>query len=73
MNITTRGHTTKMLYDSADYFVALTDRNCVRIGLKNAVCYDIPSGHAYYDRTVESASSPAWVEELHDELVGHYA
>lgn len=69
----TLGHTTKMLYDSADYFVALTDRDCVRIGLKNVNSFDIPRGHAYYDRIVDAAACPAWVEELHDELVGHYA
>lgn len=62
-----RGTTTKFLFNDGDYFVALTDRDCVRIGLVNSTCYDIPNGHAWYDRVVEAGTRAA-VEDLHDEL-----
>ncbi len=67
-----RGNTTKFLFNDGDYFVALTDRDCVRIGLVGATCYDIPAGHAYYERIAESTSRGE-VEDLHDELTGAYA
>ncbi len=67
-----RGTTTKFLFSDGDYFVALTDRNCVRIGLVGATCFDIPAGHAYYDRIAESTSRVE-VEDLHDELAGALA
>ncbi len=66
------GHTTKFLFQDDDYLVAMTDRNCVRIGLKGeGPFYDIPADHAYYDRACE-ATNRADVEDLHDELSGHY-
>lgn len=65
-----RGHTTKFLFEDGDYFTALTDRDCVRIGMVGVgTLFDIPRGHAYYDRIVE-ASSRVEVEDLHDELIG---
>jgi len=63
----TRGHTTNFLFSDGDYFTALTDRDCVRIGIVGGTCYDIPNGHAYYDRIIESTSRVE-VEDLHDEL-----
>lgn len=67
-----RGTTTKFLFNDGDYFVALTDRNCVRIGIVGGTCYDVPNGHAYYDRIAESTSRVE-VEDLHDELTSAYA
>lgn len=68
-----RGHTTKFLFNDGDYFTALTDQDCVRIGLVGGpTMFDIPAGHAYYDRIVE-ASSRVEVEDLHDELTSAHA
>lgn len=68
----TRAHTTKFLFNDSDYFVALTDMPGVRIGLIGATCYDIPVGHAYYDRICE-ATTRCDVEEYHDELTSCFA
>lgn len=62
-----RANTTKFLFDDGDYFTAMTDRDCVRIGIVGGACYDVPNGHAYYDRIAESTSRVE-VEGLHDEL-----
>ena len=67
-----RGTTTKFLFNDGDYFVALTDRDCVRIGMVGGTCYDIPNGHAWYERVVETDTRVA-VEDLHDELFDAYA
>lgn len=67
-----RGHNTKFLFEDGDYMVALTDRECVRIGLKGqGPFYDIPKGHAYYERVCD-ATNRRDAEDLHDELSGHY-
>lgn len=62
-----RAHTTTFLFNDGDYFVAMLDDGGVRIGLTGVTCYDIPKGHAWFDRVCE-ADTRAWVEELHDEL-----
>ncbi len=65
----TRAHTTAILFDDdSGYFTALLDNGGVRIGLKNCLMYDIPAGHAWFDRAFE-ASALVEVEALHDELV----
>lgn len=63
-----RATTTKMLFSDDDYFVALTDMPGVRIGMVGGTCYDVPRGHAYYDRICE-ADTRAAVEDYHDELI----
>ena len=68
----TRATTTKMLFTDADYFTAETDANGVRIGMVGGTCYDIPTGHAWFDR-VHEATTRAEVEDLHDELTTAYA
>lgn len=67
-----RATTTKMLFNDDDYFVALTDMPGVRIGMVGGTCYDVPRGHAYYDRICE-ADTRAAVEDYHDELTWVYA
>jgi len=67
-----RAHTTEFLFDDGEYFVAKTDSGCVRIGFKGADCFDIPAGHAWFDRVAE-ADSRVTVEDLHDELMSAYA
>lgn len=67
-----RGRTTKFLFDDGEYFVALTDQLAVRVGRVGGTCFDIPMGHAYFERIAEAAS-PIEVEALHDELMGAYA
>lgn len=66
-----RAHTTKFLFQDGDYFTALTDQNGVRIGIVGGTCFDIPRGHAYFDRIAESTSRVE-VEDLHDELTSTY-
>lgn len=67
-----RGNTTKFLFDDGEYFVALTDQLAVRIGMQNGRSFDVPMGHAYFERIAE-ASSRVEVEDLHDELTGAFA
>ena len=66
-----RGCLIKFLFHDADYFIGLTDRAAVRIGLVGGTCYDVPAGHAYYERIAE-ATSRVEVEDLHDELTSCY-
>lgn len=66
-----RGITTKFLFTDGDYFVAMTNTGCVRIGLAGCTCYDIPPGHAWFDR-VREADTRATIEDLHDELISAY-
>jgi cell division FtsZ-interacting protein ZapD len=68
----TRAKTNKFLFDDGDYFVALTDAPGVRIGIVGGTCFDIPAGHAWFDR-VRDASIRAEVEALHDELTAAMA
>jgi hypothetical protein len=63
-----RGTTTKFLFNDGDYFVALTDRDCVRIGIVGTTCHDVPRDHASFDRIVK-AETREEVESLHDELL----
>lgn len=67
-----RAHTTEFLFNDGDYFTALTDQRGVRIGIVGGTCYDVPAGHAYYDR-IREASSRAEVEGYHDELFAAFA
>ena len=67
-----RAKTTKFLFQDGDYFVALTDEPGVRIGMVGGTCYDVPRGHAYYDRICEADTRRA-VEDYHDELTSAYA
>lgn len=66
-----RAHTTEFIAKTEDYFTAHLNDGGVRIGFIGGDCFDIPAGHAYYDRIAEA--SPEMVEELHDELMGVYA
>lgn len=67
-----RGTLTKFIVQDGDYFTGLTDQNCVRIGIVGGTCYDIPKGHAWYDRVV-GAFLRVDVEDLHDQLTSAYA
>lgn len=62
-----RATTTEFLFDDGDYFTALTDMPGVRVGIVGGTCFDVPRGHAYYDRICEAAIR-ADVEDYHDEL-----
>jgi hypothetical protein len=63
-----RGHTTQFIVDGIDHFVALTDLPGVRVGMVGGPCFDIPQGHAYYDRVCECATEQD-AENYFDELV----
>jgi len=64
--------TTKPLYDDGVYYVAETDLPGVVIGAhRDAIRFDIPCGHAWYDR-VHEATTRAEVAALHRELVEAY-
>jgi len=67
-----RAQTTKFLFNDSDYFVALTNEPGVRVGIVGGTCFDVPRGHAYYDRIVESTTRVE-VEGYHDELTGAFA
>lgn len=68
----TRATTTKFLFQDGDYFTALTDEPGVRVGIVGGTCFDVPRGHAFYDRIVE-ADTRAAVEGYHDELTEAFA
>ena len=55
-----------------DYFTAHTANGSVRIGLVGSASFDIPAGHAWFDRIAESANE-AEAEYYFDELMGAYA
>ncbi len=62
-----RSTITEFLFQDGDHFTALTDMPGVRIGLVGSACFDVPRGHAYYDRIVEANTSKD-VEDYFDEL-----
>ncbi len=62
-----RAHTVAFLVDGRDYFSARLDNGGVRVGLVGGTCYDVPAGHAYFDRIV-AAETESTVETIHDEL-----
>lgn len=62
-----RAHTTTFLFNDGDYFTAHLDNGGVRIGMVGGTCYDVPPGHAYYDRVIE-AETRKDVEDYHDEF-----
>lgn len=66
-----RATTTKILFTDGDYFTAETDAPGVRIGIINGTCFDVPRGHAYYDR-IHDADTRSLVEAYHDELTSAY-
>jgi hypothetical protein len=67
-----RALTKKILFTDGEYFVALTDQLAVRVGMVGGTCFDIPMGHAYFERAAE-AKTRVEVEALHNELSGAYA
>ena len=67
-----RATTTEFLFSDGDYFVALTDEPGVRVGIVGGTCFDVPAGHAYFDRICE-ASTRSVVEGYHDELTEAFA
>ena len=62
-----RAHTTKMLFQDGDFFTALTDEPGVRVGMVGGTCFDVPRGHAWFDR-VREATTRAEVEDHFDDL-----
>ncbi|WP_027813354.1 hypothetical protein [Burkholderia cenocepacia] len=62
-----RGRITEFLFDNGDYFVARTDMPGVRIGMVGGTCFELPAGHAYYNRVCEIANAVD-AEEMFDEL-----
>ena len=63
--------TTNMLFNDGEYFVANLNDGGVRIGFAGMECFDIPKGHAWFDRVLEANSRPV-VEDLHDQLMSAY-
>ena len=61
--------TTQFIVNGVDFFVALIDMPGVRVGMVGGTCFDIPQGHAYYDRLTECADEQQ-AEEYFDELYG---
>jgi len=62
-----RAHTTEFIAKTEDYFSAHLNDGGVRIGFVGMQCFDVPAGHAWYDRIAEA--SPEELESLHDELM----
>ena len=67
-----RALTKKILFTDGEYFVALTDQLAVRVGMVGGTCFDVPMGHAYFERIAE-AKARVEVEALFDELAGAFA
>lgn len=44
----TQSHTTKILKETADYFVADLDNGGLRVGMFGVVALDVPAGHSLY-------------------------
>lgn len=62
------GHITTFIFDDGEFFCAHTDMPGVRVGMNNINAFNIPRGHAFYDRAVE-ADTRTLVEALFDELM----
>lgn len=67
-----RANTTRFLFQDGEYFVALTDMPGVRVGFVGGTCFDVPNGHAYFDR-LAAVSTRREAEDYHDELMSAYA
>ena len=63
---------TKSLFASGGYSIDLTDKGGVRIGQVGGAFFDIPRGHAWYDRVHESGSLFE-VQSHYDELLSAFA
>lgn len=63
-------HTTEMLFQGSDYFVALLDNGGVTIGLKEMFRNDFPAGHEMVDMIVALGNSgdADRIEEVCDEI-----
>lgn len=59
--------TTTFIVKGLDYFVAHLDNGGVRLGMVGGTCFDIPAGHAWFDRITECANE-SQAEEYFDEL-----
>ena len=67
-----RSNITAFIVNGADYFTAHTSNGSLRIGLVGSASFDIPAGHAWFERIAEAANEQN-VEEYFDELVSAYA
>lgn len=67
-----RAKTTKMLFNDGEFFVSLTDMPGVCVGMSWGTRFDVPRGHAYYDRIAE-ATTRQEVEGYFDELMDAFA
>lgn len=63
-----RAHTVNFLFKNEDYMTATLDNGGVRIGFIGGIMFDVPKGHAYFDR-ISEADCAKTVEDLHDELM----
>jgi hypothetical protein len=62
-----RAKTTTFVVKGPQYFVARTTMPGVRVGIVGGTCFDIPCGHAYYDRCTEITNEHD-AEAMFDEL-----
>ena len=64
---TRRAHTTAFILDGRDYFAAHLDNGGVRLGMIGNIAYDIPRGHAWFDRIAEIQNEQE-AEDYFDDL-----
>ncbi|WP_156429862.1 hypothetical protein [Burkholderia sp. FL-7-2-10-S1-D7] len=62
-----RARTTDYIVMGEDYFVAHLDDGGIRIGMVGGRSYDVPAGHAYYDR-IRGCTNERDAEDYFDEL-----
>lgn len=63
-------HTTEMLFQGDDYFVAKLDNGGITIGLSGMHRTDFPAGHEMYDMVFNAGveGNAEAIEELSDEI-----
>lgn len=60
-------HTTQIIFENADYFLAHLDNGGVRVGMFDVCSVDFPAHHIEYARAV--ALTPESIEDFCDEQV----
>lgn len=68
-------HTTEMLFDNGDYFIAVLDDGGIRLGMRDMASINFPADHAKYEvvKSLAAAADAEAIEEAFDEAYIKYS
>lgn len=68
-------HTTEMLFDNGDYFIANLDDGGIRLGMRDMASINFPNDHAKYEvvKTLAVSADAEAIEEAFDEAYIKYS